>query len=428
VVGVRLAEMGCESVATIPLPDGGRILLDSSQRVPAGWVEHIRPFLSLSSLMAGPPWPLRGSVGAYVEVGSLLKMFQEAEAMLAAPGLSIELALPRIRDALGAAELFLVREEDDHLAVWSANEGVWVEPIPRVDPLVPGPDGLVLDDRAMSRLKPELRVTSRAIAAGLAGEPGHALALLAGWTDGPALSAMSMTVAARTVSVLVAAAETRDLAVERQLAEERLRLAHLLHDDLTQTVTGAVLELEGMVARIQADPAAAIEKLDEAKRQIRVSLAQLRSTLSSLSANDEEVPPRTSTEELARSVATWIHERGLSDVAVSIEGDFAAAPPEVAQVAKGVVQEGLTNAAKHAGGKGVGVEVRVEDDGVAIVVRDGGPGFTWRQEHAARENDHFGLYLLRKSVDDVGGTFGVESAPGEGTRVIAQLPIHKDAR
>jgi signal transduction histidine kinase len=97
-------------------------------------------------------------------------------------------------------------------------------------------------------------------------------------------------------------------------------------------------------------------------------------------------------------------------------------------VAKGVVQEGLTNAAKHAGGKGVGVEVRVEDDGVAIVVRDGGPGFTWRQEHAARENDHFGLYLLRKSVDDVGGTFGVESAPGEGTRVIAQLPIHKDAR
>jgi signal transduction histidine kinase len=428
VVGTRMADLGCASVATIPLPDGGRILLDSAQRVPAGWVEHIRPFLSLSSLMAGPEWPLRGSVVAYVEVGCLLRTFEEAEEMLAAKELTIEDALPRIREALRATELFLVREEDDHLAVWSASDGPWSEPIPRIDPLVPGPDGLALDDRAMSRLTPELRVTSRAIAAGLAGEPGQALALLAGWSDGPALSTMSMTVAARTVSVLVAAAETRDLAVERRLAEERLRLAHLLHDDLTQTVTGAVLELEGMAARIQADPTAAIEKLDEAKRQIRASLAQLRSTLTELSASEEDVLPRVSTEQLGRSVATWIQERGLTDVAVTIDGEVAAAPPEIAEVAERVLHEGLTNAAKHAGGKDVGIEVRLEGDWLIVVVRDGGPGYTWRQEQAALQNDHVGLHLLRKRVDDVGGTLEVETGPGEGTRVIAQLPIHKDAR
>ena len=64
------------------------------------------------------------------------------------------------------------------------------------------------------------------------------------------------------------------------------------------------------------------------------------------------------------------------------------------------------------------------DQDLVVMVGDGGRGFTPRDELAAREAKHIGLEMLRRRVDEVGGTLQVDSRPGKGTRVIARLPIH----
>ncbi len=58
-----------------------------------------------------------------------------------------------------------------------------------------------------------------------------------------------------------------------------------------------------------------------------------------------------------------------------------------------------------------------------VIVGDGGQGFTRHDEEAARAANHIGLDMLRRRVVEVGGKLQVESRPGAGTRVVAQLPL-----
>ena len=87
-----------------------------------------------------------------------------------------------------------------------------------------------------------------------------------------------------------------------------------------------------------------------------------------------------------------------------------------------VIREGLANAAKHAGGRNVAVELVASADQLTVGIADRGPGFSGQEELEAREAHHFGLQMLRKRVADAGGMLSVESRPGAGTRVSAQLP------
>jgi two-component system chemotaxis sensor kinase CheA len=62
------------------------------------------------------------------------------------------------------------------------------------------------------------------------------------------------------------------------------------------------------------------------------------------------------------------------------------------------------------------------------MVGDAGRGFTSQEERVARDEHHLGLDMLRKRVQEVGGHIEIESQPGKGTRVIAQLPIDGGVR
>jgi signal transduction histidine kinase len=86
-----------------------------------------------------------------------------------------------------------------------------------------------------------------------------------------------------------------------------------------------------------------------------------------------------------------------------------------------LVQESLHNAFRHA--KGMGQQVNVScDNGLAMVeVSDTGPGF--HKEESSRWDKHLGLVGMRERVESLGGTFLVESAPGQGTKVMAKLSL-----
>jgi signal transduction histidine kinase len=206
-------------------------------------------------------------------------------------------------------------------------------------------------------------------------------------------------------------------------SRKRDRIASALHDDVIQSVTSVLLELEALPRRFERDPREALATLEESKNEIRRSLTNLRSLLFELSGTRSTERPG---QPLARSVEDVV-KRWRLPATVTVEGNVDDVPPQVLSVAYVVIREALANVAKHASAGKVTVTVAANGGDLAVIVADGGKGFTSRDEQAAREAHHFGLDMLRRRVREVGGELVIDSTIGTGTRVMARLPFQEVA-
>ena len=94
-----------------------------------------------------------------------------------------------------------------------------------------------------------------------------------------------------------------------------------------------------------------------------------------------------------------------------------------------LVQEALTNAAKHAFPSYVGVEITYQAQMIRIVVTDNGLGFKVEQlEQKTKEHTHFGLIGMRERVELLEGRMEIESAANLGTKIIIHIPTNTDKR
>jgi signal transduction histidine kinase len=84
-----------------------------------------------------------------------------------------------------------------------------------------------------------------------------------------------------------------------------------------------------------------------------------------------------------------------------------------------IAQEALNNVARHSGTRAATVTLRQLDDGVVLAVRDAGAGFN---PHLRGKGRHLGLASMRERMRIVNGTIDIDSAPGQGTTVIAWVP------
>jgi signal transduction histidine kinase len=199
------------------------------------------------------------------------------------------------------------------------------------------------------------------------------------------------------------------------IERDRMRLAYAIHDGLTQVVTASVLELDCLSRQAAVGPTEAVEALKAAAAHLREALEEIRGVLATLTPEpDAEVP---SIDDLVREMT----ERWQLPATWSVEGDLHEVPEPVLEVASSVIREGLANAAKHARPSQVHVHVHASRRAVEVRVEDQGKGFHPGQTgiHAG----HLGLEMMRRRVAEVHGTLDVESAPGEGTRVVARLPV-----
>jgi len=201
--------------------------------------------------------------------------------------------------------------------------------------------------------------------------------------------------------------------VESLLLEERTKWAMHIHDGLTQSVTSAVLELQTLRHRIEADPGIALVALKEVEEAIRMDLKEIREVLFELEMGQvrEEPPFATFISDLV--------ERWKLTARVSVEGDFDAVPEAILETAHAIVSEALANAAKHSGVPDVTVKVIAGPETLCIEIEDRGRGIV-----AVTDDDpHFGLRLLRARTEQLEGSIRFESTPGSGMRVIASLPV-----
>jgi signal transduction histidine kinase len=202
--------------------------------------------------------------------------------------------------------------------------------------------------------------------------------------------------------------------VDTLLLQERTKWAIHIHDGLTQSVTSALLELQGLQHRILTEPETVLSTLKEVQDAIRNDLRQIREILFEL---DGDTPGH---EPPLASFITELVERWHLPARVSIEGEMDLVSNRTLETANAIVAEALANAAKHSGAPEVSIRIRAGLDDLRIEVEDRGNGIVTANVDG---DPHFGLRLMRGQAEQIGGTIEIDSKPGSGTRVVAVLPV-----
>ncbi|WP_372514433.1 sensor histidine kinase [Streptomyces fragilis] len=258
----------------------------------------------------------------------------------------------------------------------------------------------------------------------------HAVALLP--HDGPVTEALAQArhvlelawlVAAFAAGEAVRQAErradeaerTREQTARRRADEERLHIARELHDSLTHQISIVKLQAEVAVhvARRRGEEVPqALSAIQEAAREAN---RELRATLEAL-RDDDTAPPR-GLEHIADLV-----ERARSagvEATLRVEGERRDVPAAVARTAYRIVQEALTNTARHAvGATTAGVSVRHQPDRLTVQVDDDG-----KAAAPAVPAPGLGLLGMRERVTALGGRLEARPREQGGFTVRAELPV-----
>jgi signal transduction histidine kinase len=197
--------------------------------------------------------------------------------------------------------------------------------------------------------------------------------------------------------------------------EERRFIAHELHDEIGQLLTGAKLSLDK--TRRSADAATAAE-LSSVQEELNVLMVRVRD----LSLNLR--PSLLDTLGLLPALQ-WHFKRYTEQTGVQVFFSHNVAtqrlPLELETVIYRVVQEALTNVARHASVGSVNVALVIAEQAAMVTIEDNGDGF---DVHAALESGRtMGLTGIRARVDDLGGTLSIRSTPGSGTTLEVSLPL-----
>lgn len=198
--------------------------------------------------------------------------------------------------------------------------------------------------------------------------------------------------------------------------EERARIARELHDELGQRLSALRFVLANARRRFERAPTTLAPNLAELDGMIDGALACTREIVSGLR------PPLLEQLGLAPAIEWLAHrtsrQTGIA-CALDLQGDGACSPA-VAVAAYRVLQESLTNVARHAGASRMSVRLRVSPERVELEVVDDGRGFPG--EGAGPTADRNGLLGMRERAYALGGELRTDNAPEGGARVRLTLP------
>jgi signal transduction histidine kinase len=214
------------------------------------------------------------------------------------------------------------------------------------------------------------------------------------------------------------AEQEREADALRVVVEERTRIARELHDIVGHSVSVMTVQASGVRRLLHPEQKQEREALLAVEQTGREALAEMRRVVGAL-RDPEEGPALAPRPSLSRvdKLVTQARETGLA-VSLEIEGEPVPLPAGVDLTAYRLVQEGLTNAIKHAAARHADVRVRYDGDQVEIEVCDDGPG----GETPSNGSGH-GLVGMRERVSIYGGELEVGPRAEGGFRLRARLPV-----
>jgi two-component system sensor histidine kinase UhpB len=206
--------------------------------------------------------------------------------------------------------------------------------------------------------------------------------------------------------------ERRDSARQALTVQEaeRRRIARELHDEVGQTLTGVMLQIEGLAANI---PDELREPLEELRETARHGAEEVRRIARRLRPDAlEELGLQSALAALSSGFERHAHVPVVRRLAADVD-----VTPEVELVIYRVAQEALTNVARHAAASQVTVELEQDVDGTVLVVCDDGRGLPPGAEQSSQ-----GIRGMRERAMLISGALSLESRPGGGTVVRLSVP------
>lgn len=213
-------------------------------------------------------------------------------------------------------------------------------------------------------------------------------------------------------------AHLHEQAAHLAVAQERVRIAHEMHDGLAQVlgyVNTKVQAADAYLKRGKQEEASA--QLRQLAVSAREAYVEVREGIVGLRTLPD--PNRGLGEVLRAYLAQWQEQSGVA-ADLMIEGDLRLRPVVELQLVR-IVQESLTNARKHARASRVKIALRRLGARVDLTITDDGVGFNPAARHRG-EFPQFGLSTMRERAESAGGTLEILSEPGKGTTVHFVLP------
>ncbi|HWQ83283.1 MAG TPA: GAF domain-containing protein [Anaerolineales bacterium] len=227
----------------------------------------------------------------------------------------------------------------------------------------------------------------------------------------------------RLATQVVVAIENAQLYLQlRHMAalQERDRLAREMHDHLAQSL-GYINVRAAMTDELLSAGKAeqALENIRELKRAAKIAYTDVREEIFNLRTT--VASPDNFFETLKNYLSEYRTHYGVI-VELTVDAaelcDFDA---ETGSQLLRIIQEALGNVRKHSGASLVRIHFHEEASQVLVCIEDNGEGFDLERVPQA-SGQHYGLQIMRERAESVGGSLTLESAPGQGTRVIVCVP------
>jgi PAS domain S-box-containing protein len=208
------------------------------------------------------------------------------------------------------------------------------------------------------------------------------------------------------------------------LEKERHEIGNSLHDHIGQILTGVKLELEGLKKVLIPDRSELADRVDFIQALLKNAIMQARNISYNLRSDVlERFGLISSIKDLVEKAQKH------SDIKIHL---FSKNVPQdlkengIDLALYRVTQEALTNIVKHAGAKEVFINLTRKDRYINLTIEDDGSGFDYdtffNQENSS--NFPLGITIMRERVSMLGGEFRIESFPGKGTHIQAQIPLN----
>jgi signal transduction histidine kinase len=211
----------------------------------------------------------------------------------------------------------------------------------------------------------------------------------------------------------------RSALAREAVADERARIAREMHDAVAHSVSVMVLQAGAAEQVLATAPERARESLVTIQDTGREAIVELRRMLGLLRdpVADASLAPQPSVDHLD-ALLDQVRAAGLP-VELTVEGEPRRLPPGIDRSAYRIVQEGLTNALKHAGPAHASVRLRYGERALELEVLDDGRG------PAGASGGGLGLLGMRERAALYGGVLAARERPGGGYALSARLPLER---
>jgi NarL family two-component system sensor histidine kinase YdfH len=204
---------------------------------------------------------------------------------------------------------------------------------------------------------------------------------------------------------------------ELTISQERERMARELHDTLAQGLAGLILQLEAADSHMES------KNMPRAQAVVQQAMQRARTTLDEARRAIQALRPSALEEgDLVHALQREVDQFGATTgilTTFDVADGLPELPADIAQNVLRIVQESLTNTARHADASHVLVQIAADAEKLQVTIKDDGIGFDLDKE--AGRPGRFGLAGMSERAERVGGELDLETIPGKGTQVTLKL-------